>query len=103
LLLLTLIFEVIYELNPYYDLNGVGLLYFAAYPTISDYCESKYFNNLAKIRRWENEYFTISRDIFYFANCNIEDRIIFHLNTYEFYSESKVKFKVHFLGKVIIK
>jgi len=25
-----------YELNPYYDINGVGLIYFAAYPVMSD-------------------------------------------------------------------
>jgi probable biosynthetic protein (TIGR04098 family) len=84
-------FKMVYELNPYYDLNGVGLLYFASYPTISDYCESKYFNNLKNINRWEDEYFTISRDIYYYANCNIDDRIIYHLNSFEFYSKDKVK------------
>jgi hypothetical protein len=25
-----------YDINPYYDINGVGLLYYASYPIISD-------------------------------------------------------------------
>ncbi len=39
-----IIFETEYRINPYYELNGVGLLYFAAYPTINDNCEADYFN-----------------------------------------------------------
>lgn len=33
------IFETEYELNPFYDINGVSLVYFAAYPLISNICE----------------------------------------------------------------
>ena len=86
-------FEINYKINPYYDLNGVGLLYFAAYPVISDYCESIYFNSLKEIKQWEDEYFTIARDIFYFANCNINDEIKYILNEYEYISENKVKIR----------
>src|SRR5262249_34983914 len=32
------IFECEYEIIPGYDINGVGLLYFAAYPMINDIC-----------------------------------------------------------------
>ena len=36
------LFEAEYKIVPYHDINGVGLLYFAAYPTISDICELAY-------------------------------------------------------------
>jgi len=85
-----IIFKVEYELNPYYDLNGVGLLYFAAYPIINEVCEAKYFNS-KKTERWEQNYYTISRDIFYFANCNINDTIEYKLNFYEYIDGNKIK------------
>jgi probable biosynthetic protein (TIGR04098 family) len=71
----NIIFSCEYEVNPYYDINGVGLLYFAAYPIISDCCSLKYFNNPKSF-----SYQTVYRDIFYFANCNPTDKIIFQLN-----------------------
>jgi probable biosynthetic protein (TIGR04098 family) len=86
------IFSVEYKINPYYDLNGVGLLYFAAYPTIVDFCESKYFNTSKKVKtRWENEYFTISKDIFYYGNSNIDDVLLLKINNYQFFNKNKVK------------
>lgn len=71
----NIIFSCVYEANPYYDINGVGLLYFAAYPIISDSCSLKYFNDTRAL-----SYQTVYRDIFYFANCNPTDKIIFQLN-----------------------
>ena len=71
----NIIFSCEYEVNPYYDINGVGLLYFAAYPIISDSCSLKYFNDTKSISSQ-----TVYRDIFYFANCNPMDKIIFQLN-----------------------
>lgn len=68
------IFSTTYEINPFYDINGVGLLYFAAYPLISDSCLVKYISSSIN-------YFTIYRDIFYFANTNTTDKIIFKLNS----------------------
>lgn len=65
-----------YEINPYSDINGVGLLYFASYPIIADICFLKY--NPQAIN-----YQTIYRDIFYLANCNSSDTIIFKINTIE--------------------
>jgi len=74
------IFEIEYNLNPYYDLNGVNLLYFAAYPIINDNCEAKYFNdNMEIIGRWEQTYYTTFKDVFYFSNCNIDEVIIYRL------------------------
>ncbi len=73
------IFEYTYRLNPYYDLNGVGLLYFASFPIINDVGEAAYFNERNASERYELTYFTLSRDIFYFANCNIQDEIIYKL------------------------
>jgi len=68
-----LIFESEYSINPYYDINGIGLLYFASYPIIADKCFFEYYNS-------QSEYTTIYRDVFYFGNCNSTDKIIFQLN-----------------------
>lgn len=84
------LFTVDYNLNPYYDLNGVGLLYFAAYPVINDVCSSGFFTNLFG-KRWETAYSTIARDIFYFANCNIDDTIEYRLNAYETLQNGNIK------------
>lgn len=69
------IFEKIYQLNPFTDINGVGLLYFASYPMISDFCLLSY----PGIEDFSS-YSTVYRDIFYFGNCNRNDKIIFKLN-----------------------
>lgn len=77
-------FEYEYKINPFYEINGVGLLYFASYPIISDYCESLFFNDMANIKQWESQYFTCERDMIYYSNCNIDDKIIYNLNSYKF-------------------
>jgi probable biosynthetic protein (TIGR04098 family) len=71
----NVVFTCEYDVNPYYDINGVGLLYFAAYPIVSDSCCLKYFKDY---KSYSHQ--TIYRDIFYFANCNPTDKIIFQLN-----------------------
>lgn len=83
--------QINYKLNPYYDINGVGLLYFAAYPIISDTCEAAYFNAKNEYGKWENNYYTSERDIFYFANCNSNDSIVYQLNSFEFVNSNTVK------------
>ncbi len=85
-----ILFAINYQLNPYYDLNGVGLLYFAAYPVINDVSSSVFFTNLFGTR-WETAYSTIARDIFYFANCNIDDTIDYRLNAYETLANGTIK------------
>jgi probable biosynthetic protein (TIGR04098 family) len=84
------LFSIEYSLNPYYDLNGVGLLYFASYPIINDFCELQFFNSQGEIK-WEENYFTLFRDIMYYANCDSRDKIIYVLNSIENLSENKVK------------
>lgn len=77
------IWTCIYEINPYYDINGVGLLYFASYPIIADKCIVDYFKISKTIENFENLYYTVFRDIFYLANCNSNDKVIFNLNRIE--------------------
>lgn len=77
--------ETEYNINPYHDLNGVGLLYFAAYPIICDTCEADYFNrNYQDTKRWELKWSTRDRDVFYYGNCNIEETIVYRLHWVEF-------------------
>lgn len=71
------LFSCEYDIIPYYDINGVGLLYFAAYPLITDICELKYIN---QGNAWADAASVISRDIFYFANCNMDERIIYRVH-----------------------
>jgi probable biosynthetic protein (TIGR04098 family) len=73
----SVLFEHEYRILPYHDINGVGLLYFAAYPTINDLCEMHYF---ADNPEWCMQSSTLSRDIHYYGNCNLSDRIIYRLH-----------------------
>lgn len=82
------IFTHTYELNPYVDLNGVNLLYFAAYPIINDICEAKYFNKILSESRWEQRYYTSHKDILYYSNCNINESITYELESVEKVNES---------------
>lgn len=77
------LFETTYTINPYTDINGVGLLYFAAYPLINDVCEMEYFNTKRFTdAHWSMASSTMTRDVFYLANCNIDDDILYRLNSY---------------------
>jgi probable biosynthetic protein (TIGR04098 family) len=81
----------LYQLNPYTDINGVGLLYYAAYPLISDICELEYFNNKSQSDvHWALKSATMSRDIIYLGNCNIGDIIYHHLNSHQMIEENKI-------------
>jgi probable biosynthetic protein (TIGR04098 family) len=77
------IFKCTYELNPYADLNGVNLLYCAAYPMIHDICERKAVMH-SSLWQGSNDWSicssTKARDVFYFANCDIDDQILFCLD-----------------------
>lgn len=86
------LFETAYDIHPYYEINGVGLLYFAAYPVISDVCEAMYFNRVGtEGPRWEDRYGTVMRDIFYFANCDCDDRVVYPLNSYTRIDEARIR------------
>ncbi|HEY4186719.1 MAG TPA: Pnap_2097 family protein [Polyangia bacterium] len=71
------LFETVYDIVPYHDINGVGLLYFAAYPMVSDICELAY---MKRNSRWAFTSSTVSRDIFYFANSDATDRIQYRVH-----------------------
>ena len=89
-----IVFETKYEINPYLDLNGVNLLYFAAYPTINDVCEARFFNEYHSGRiqeHWAKEAYTIARDIYYLSNCDLRDSIRYRVHEVEFLGENRVK------------
>lgn len=68
------LFDCPYRLNPYTDINGVGLLYFAAFPTISDTCELLFRD---EGNGWAERASPIARDISYFANCDLDEELRF--------------------------
>lgn len=86
-----ILFETAYDFNPFYDINGVNLLYFAAYPIINDVCEAKYFHTKLTEERWEQAYYTAYKDVFYYANCNLNDSIIYQLVSVEQIEETSYK------------
>jgi probable biosynthetic protein (TIGR04098 family) len=69
------IFECEHEINPCQDINGVGLLYFAAYPAIADLCAMRYAG-----RALHQEFSTRERDVFYFANSDPDDPLIYRIH-----------------------
>lgn len=69
------IFEADYEILGPHDINGVGLLYFAAYPTIFDLCLEK-FEGKGFLRNFS----TVSKDIMYFANSEPDETLVFRLH-----------------------
>jgi probable biosynthetic protein (TIGR04098 family) len=69
------IFECEYEIIPSHDINGVGLLYFAAYPTINDICVMRYAG-----RSFATQYSTVQRDVFYYGNCDPDDLLLYRLH-----------------------
>ena len=71
------LFECGYDVIPYHDINGVGLLYFAAYPTISDICELRYMN---EGNQWASRARTLSRDVYYFANSDMDEKLIYRVH-----------------------
>jgi len=70
------LFETEYDIIPFHDVNGVGLLYFASYPIISDICSLRYSPAFS-------EQSTVSRDTYYFANADIKERIVFRIHKWE--------------------
>ena len=68
------LFSCDYDILPPHDINGVGLLYFAAYPTIFDLCLEQ-----AEGRGFLMAHSTISKDICYFANSEPGETLHFTL------------------------
>jgi probable biosynthetic protein (TIGR04098 family) len=89
-----LIFETVYGMNPYLDLNGVNLLYFAAYPMISDLCELEFIERERpdlSANRWPFKASTLARDVYYYGNCDLEDRIVFGVNSFTLETDGRCK------------
>ena len=74
------LFETPYEILPYHDINGVGLLYFASYPIISDICEQR-FMNIGN--HWAIKASPICREIYYYGNCDLNDSLFYVIHTKE--------------------
>lgn len=75
-----------YDVLSPHDINGVGLLYFAAYPIIFDLC----------IERTESPNFlrnfsTVSKDILYFANAEPDETLVFKLHEREEFGDRMVR------------
>jgi len=71
------IFECEYEIIPPYDINGVGLLYFAAYPIINDICAARHGG-----RSLMMDFSTVSRDVFYFGNSDPHEKLLYRLHAW---------------------
>jgi probable biosynthetic protein (TIGR04098 family) len=69
------IFECEYEIMPSHDINGVGLLYFAAYPMIDEICAARHAG-----RAYATGFSTRYRDVFYFGNSDADDKLIYRLH-----------------------
>ncbi|WP_166923294.1 SDR family NAD(P)-dependent oxidoreductase [Flavobacterium poyangense] len=78
------LFTRIYEVEPYDDINGVGLLYFASYPNISDKCERHFFEGHILIEgekiNWASHAICIARDIHYYGNANPNEKLRYQLD-----------------------
>lgn len=69
------IFTCDYDILPPHDINGVGLLYFAAYPTVFDLCLEQ-----AEGKGFLMGHSTLSKDICYFANSEPDETLQFRLH-----------------------
>ncbi len=83
-----------YQVEPYDDINGVGLLYFASYPKISDKCERQLVKVLMEDMNLEEDWsqlsFCIARDTFYFGNANADDVLIYRQEVFEIQEDHRI-------------
>lgn len=71
-----------YAVNPYYDLNGVNLLYFASYPRIHDVCERECLRTHgAADRDWAQTVSTVARDVYYYGNAEAGEQLRFDMSS----------------------
>ncbi|NSL85662.1 hypothetical protein ECE50_002390 [Chitinophaga sp. Mgbs1] len=89
----NVIYEKEYVVDVYDDMNGVGLLYFASYPKINDKCERSYFRDRipGHLPDWVLSGSSIARDVLYFGNANIDEVLIYKLNSFSFTDENDLK------------
>ena len=74
------IWECDYEILPSHDINGVGLLYFAAYPTIMDLCIERHEAEHGIGKGFLAAHSTTRKDICYFANSEPTETLVFRLH-----------------------
>lgn len=71
-----------YAINPYHDLNGVSLLYFASYSRIHDVCEREYVREHGPggpVPDWALVSSPVARDIYYYGNADATDCLDFQI------------------------
>jgi probable biosynthetic protein (TIGR04098 family) len=74
------------EPSPYTDFNGVGLLYFASYPSITDTLERRLIHDHGLFRDerdWALSSSTIARDVFYHGNLALGESIVANLQRFD--------------------
>lgn len=84
-----------YEVDPYDDINGVGLLYFASYPKISDKCERYYFEEHYERKdgiflNWAESSSCLARDIHYYGNVNAQGILKYTLEQYTIHDDQTI-------------
>lgn len=75
-----------FEPSPYIDYNGAGLLYFAAYPTIADTLERQLIIRhelMEGAGDWAVRTSTVARDVFYYRNLNLGQRLTATLRRFD--------------------
>jgi probable biosynthetic protein (TIGR04098 family) len=78
--------QISFEPSPYIDFNGAGLLYFAAYPTITDTLERQLINGselMAGTSDWAVRTSTVARDVFYYRNLNLGEKLTAKIKRFE--------------------
>ena len=85
--------QVSCEPSPYIDYNGAGLLYFAAYPTIADTLERQLIIRhelMEGAGDWAVRTSTVARDVFYYRNLNLGQRLTARLRRFDRMGENIV-------------
>ncbi|MGN7825038.1 SDR family NAD(P)-dependent oxidoreductase, partial [Chitinophaga sp. 22536] len=96
----TPLFNIDYTIDPFDDINGVGLIYFAAFPKISDKCERLYFNQQsAGAKDWAYRSSCLARDIYYFGNANPGEQLEYQLDSCEFITTQLVRLSASLFRK----
>ena len=78
--------QISYEPSPYIDYNGAGLLYFAAYPAIADTLERQLIIRhelMEGAGDWARRTSTVARDVFYYRNLNLGQRLTVTLRRFD--------------------
>lgn len=78
--------QISFEPSPYIDYNGAGLLYFAAYPTIADTLERQLIIRhelMEGAGDWAVQTSTVARDVFYYRNLNLGERLTATLRRFD--------------------